>query len=191
MQERLPAARFSRSCAAPPEVVYDMLADLRSHLRWGGVKQRADFRLLSLEAPAGPARAGTIFASTGTIPFSGKRWEDRSTVCEAVRPSKFEFVTQAMVGSGPKAMIARYTHRYEIAPVEGGSTVTYTMTQQQVTHPFLRLALPVIRQMMWRVGIPMFAGRGFGNLLEDAAATARAHPLRHEAPAGRAEELGG
>ncbi|HSS93300.1 MAG TPA: SRPBCC family protein [Candidatus Dormibacteraeota bacterium] len=191
MQQRLPVARFSRTCAAPPEVVYDMLADLRSHLRWGGAKQRADFRLLSLNAPDGPASVGTIFATTGTIPMSGKRWEDSSTVCEAVRPSTFEFVTQGKVGSGPKAMMARYAHRYELAPVEGGSTVTYTMTQQQITNPFLRLALPVIRQMMWRVGIPMFAGRGFRNLLEDAEATARAHPVPHDAPAGRAVKLGG
>jgi len=47
--------------------------------------------------------------------------------------------------------------------------------------PILRLALPAIRQMMWSMGIPMFAGRGFRNLLRDAesaakpkAATARA-----------------
>ncbi|HEY2597680.1 MAG TPA: SRPBCC family protein [Candidatus Dormibacteraeota bacterium] len=190
MQQRLPAARFSRTCAAPPEVVYDMLADLRSHLRWCGANQRADFRLLSLEAPDGPARVGTIFATTGTIPMSGKRWKDSSTVSAAVRPSTFEFVTEGKVGSGPKAMMARYTHRYELALVEGGSSVTYTMTQQQITNPFLRLALPVIRQMMWRVGIPMYAGRGFRNLIEDAEATARAHPEPHDVAAGRAVEAG-
>jgi len=174
MGHQLPAVRLSKTCAAPPEAVYDMLADLHSHLHWGGEKQRRDFRILSLEAPDGPATVGTTFATTGAIPMSGKRWEDRSTVTAAARPSTFEFLTDARVGSGHRAMSARYIHRYEVTPVEGGCTVTYTQTQERITNPMLRLALPVIRQMMWRVGIPMFAGRGFRNLLRDAEASAKA-----------------
>ena len=61
--------------------------------------------------------------------MSRKRWEDTSTVTVATRPSRFEFVTEGRVGSGRQAMVAGYTHDYEIAPAEGGSTVTYTMTQ--------------------------------------------------------------
>ncbi len=178
MAQATPSMRLSRKCAAPPEVVYDMLADLRSHLDWGGVRQAGDYRLLSLEAPDEPATVGTVFASTGAIPMSRKRWEDSSTVTAAARPSTFEFVTEGRVGSGGQAMVARYAHRYEIATAEGGSTVTYTMTQERMANPLLRLALPVIRQMMWRVGIPMFAGRGFRNLLRGAerAATVRLAP---------------
>lgn len=167
--------RLSKSSAARPEVVYDLLADLRSHLRWGGGEQSRDFRLLSMDAPVGPAREGTVFMTTGTIPMSSKHWQDRSTVTVADRPSTFEFVTEARAGAGPNAMVARYRHRYEMAPADGGSSVTYTMTQEQVVHPLLRLGLPVIRQMMWAFGIPMFAGRGFRNLVaesEVAAATA-------------------
>ena len=167
--------RLSKSCAAPPEVVYDLLADLRSHLRWAGAEQSADFRLLSMDAPTGPARQGTVFTTTGSIPMSGKHWEDRSTVTEAARPEAFEFVTEARAGS----MAARYRHHYEIAATLGGSTVTYTMTQEAITNPSLRLGLPVVRQMMWTVGIPMFAGRGFRNLIADAQAEAK--PISFEA----------
>jgi hypothetical protein len=189
MGQGLPAVRFSRTCAAPPEVVYDMLADLRSHLRWGGTEQSGDFRLLSMEAPGGPATVGTIFATTGAIPMARKRWEDRSTVTVADRSSTFEFVTEGRVGSGPTAMVARYAHRYEIAPVEGGSRVTYAMTQMQIANPALRLGLPVVRDLSWRVMIPMFAGRGFRNLLADAEAAAKADLDRHSVPAGRAGEV--
>lgn len=189
MGQQRPAMRLSKTCAASPEAVYDMLADLRSHLRWAGSEQSGDFRLLSMEAPDGPAIEGTVFATTGTIPMSGKRWEDRSTVTVAARAKTFEFVTVGRVGSGPRAMVARYAHRYEIASVEAGSTVTYTMTQEQIANPFLRLGLPVMRQMMWRVGIPMFAGRGFRNLLADAEAATKASLDRHVVAAGRAGEV--
>jgi TusA-related sulfurtransferase len=64
-------------------------------LRWGGQEQSGDFRLLSLAAPDGPATVGTTFSTTGAIPMSRKRWEDRSTVTVAARPSTFEFVTDA------------------------------------------------------------------------------------------------
>jgi len=173
MGQQLSAMRLSRTCAAPREAVFDMLADLRSHLRWAGSEQSRDFRLLSMDAPDGPARAGTVFTTTGTIPMSAKRWEDRSTVTVADRPSTFEFVTEAHAGRGSNAMQARYVHRYELAPTQTGCTVTYTMTQEQIAHPILRLALPVVRQMMWSVGIPKFAGRGFSNLLQDAEAAAK------------------
>jgi hypothetical protein len=165
--------RLSKTCAAPAEVVYDLLTDLQSHLRWGGSQQSGDFRLLSMDAPDGPATVGTKFATTGTIPMTAKRWEDRSTVTKAVSPSLFEFATDAHAG----AMQARYVHRYEIAAASRGCTVTYTMTQEQIARPFLRLGLPVMRQMMWAVGIPMFAGRGFRNLLADAEAATKVQPV--------------
>jgi hypothetical protein len=173
MGQRLPNARLSRTCAAPPAAIYDLLADLRSHLQWGGAQQSGDFRLLSLDAPDGPAGVGTVFSSTGSIPMSGKHWEDRSTVTVAVRPSTFEFVTEAHVGTGTRAMLARYVHRYDVAPTSGGSLVTYTMTQEQIANPFLRLGLPLMRQLTWRFAIPMMAGRGFRNLLAAAEAPAR------------------
>jgi len=165
--------RLNRRCSAPPEIVYDVLADLRTHLTWGGAQQGSDFRLLSLDAPAGPATLGTSFSSTGAIPMSLRRWEDRSTVTMAVRPVSFEFVTHATVHRSKLSMRATYRHWYEIAATPGGSDVSYTLTQLDVLNPFLRLALPVVRTMTWRVGIPFLAGRGFRNLLAFAERGAR------------------
>jgi hypothetical protein len=159
---------LTRRSTASPEAIYDVLADLRSHLTWGGAEQRFGYGLLSLDAPAGPATTGTSFTSTGGIPMSPRRWEDRSAVTLAVRPSRFEFVTYASVQRGKRSMQATYAHRYEIASVPGGSTVTYTFTQLDLVNPILRLALPVMRTMTWRLGLPFMAGRGFRNLLATA-----------------------
>lgn len=168
MGQRQPTAKISLQCEARPEDVYDILADLRTHLEWGGARQSSDFRLLSLEAAAGPANVGTTFSSTGTIPMSGRRWKDRSTVTAADRPGKFEFTTDAQAGER-NAMTARYRHRYEISPAAGGSRVTYTLTELAIANPMLRMSLPGIRQMTWQVAIPMFAGRGLRSLLALAA----------------------
>ena len=97
--------------------------------------------------------------------MSARRWKDRSTVTLAVRPDIFEFVTCATVQRSPRSMEATYRHRYEIAVAPGGSEVTYTFTQLELVNPFLRLGLPVVRTMTWRVAIPFLAGRGFRNLL--------------------------
>ncbi len=158
-------ARFNRHCSAPPEVVYDLVADLGTHLTWGGADQKYQFRLLTLDAPAGPATVGATFASTGAIPMSLRKWNDRSTVTVAERPFSFEFVTQATMHRPRRSMEVTNRHRYEIAAAPGGSQVTYTFTQLNITHPLLRLGLPLVRAMTWRMGIPFMAGRGFRNLL--------------------------
>ena len=160
--------RLNQNCSAPPEVVYDIVSDLRTHLAWGGAEQRSDFRLLSLEAPAGPATVGTSFSSTGAIPMSLRKWSDHSTVTIAERPGTFEFVTHATVHRSRRSTEATYRHRYEIAAAPDGSDVTYTFTQLDISNPFLRLAFPVVRTMTWRVGIPFLASRGLRNLLATA-----------------------
>jgi hypothetical protein len=160
--------RLDKHCTAPPEMVSDTLADLQTHLEWGGAEQRSDFRLLSLDAPEGPATVGTSFTSTGAIPMSVRMWSDRSTVTIAERPDTFEFVTQATARRPRRSMEATYRHRYEITAAQGGSQVSYTFTQLEASHPFLRMALPVVRAMTWRVGIPFLAARGFRCLLATA-----------------------
>jgi len=156
---------LSKSSSAPPEAVYDLLADLESHLTWAGTQQTRDFRLLSLDAPASPATAGTTFSSTGSIPMSSQRWVDRSKVTAAERPNTFEFVTSATTRGARRSMEATYRHRYEIKAAQGGSNVSYTMTQLAVSNPLLRLSLPLVRELTWRLGIPFMAGRGFRNLV--------------------------
>jgi hypothetical protein len=78
--DRFTEVRFSDSCKAPAEAVYDLLADLRTHLQWGGRDQTRVFRLLSLDAVPEPATPGTVFTSTGAIPgsFDGGRTARRS-----------------------------------------------------------------------------------------------------------------
>jgi hypothetical protein len=172
--------RLTRHCSAPPDVVYDLLADLRTHIVWGGEQQRSDFRLLSLEAPVGPAGVGTVFTSTGAIPMSLRKWEDRSIVTVAERPHIFQFDTHATMHRPTRSMEATYRHRYEIAAAPGGSDVSYEFTQLDASNPLLRLGLPVVRTMTWRVGIPFMAGRGFRNLL----ATAEHLAMREQVAAG-------
>ena len=49
--EPLFGVRLVERSAAPAEIVYDLLADLRSHAEWGGRRQRSKrFRLTSVEA---------------------------------------------------------------------------------------------------------------------------------------------
>jgi len=160
--------QLTRSCSAPPDAVYDFLADLETHVIWAGAEQTSDFRLLSLEAPPGPASIGTTFTSTGTIPMSSRRWQDQSQVTAAERPNTFEFVTTATARGAKSSMEATYRHRYEIAATPGGSKVSYTMTQLTISNPVLRLGLPVAKDLTWRFGIPFMAGRGFRNLLSIA-----------------------
>jgi hypothetical protein len=171
---------LSRLCSAPPEVVYDFLADLGTHTTWGGKQQTSDFRLLSLEAPAGPATVGTTFTSTGTMPMSSRRWEDRSKVTAAERPNAFEFVTTATARGSRRSMEATYRHRYEIAATPGGSKVTYSMTQLTMSNPLLRLGLPVVKTLTWRLGIPFMARRGFRNLLAIAEQSANSGRVPRE-----------
>jgi hypothetical protein len=160
-----PALRFEGSTRAPAGAVYDLLTDLPSHLDWAGQQQLESTRLLSLEAPSGPAGVGTEFHSTGT---DGKaaRWVDRSVVTEASRPEVFEFVTegrrQGKPGSSPWLCTA--VHRYEITPQAGGCRVVYT---EQITRfdgaPRILLTRPVSR-LMFRVSAK-YMRRGFTALL--------------------------
>src|SRR6266536_2758172 len=109
------ALKFEGRSQAPAEAVYDLLADLGSHLEWAGAKQLETTRLLTMEAPAGPATVGTEFVTTGS---DGKaaRFADRSVVTEAIRPAVFEFVTESHRQGKPGSRPWQLTlvHHYEI-----------------------------------------------------------------------------
>ncbi len=160
-----PALRFEGSTRAPADAVYDLLADLQSHLDWAGERQLETTRLLTLEAPPGPAGVGTEFFSTGS---DGKaaRWADRSVVTEATRPEVFEFVTEGRRQGRPGTEPWRFTavNRYDIAREGEGSRVTFT---QQVTRwegaPKV-LRLPGLMRLLFRYS-SKFMRRGFDGLL--------------------------
>jgi len=63
---RNPVLRFEGITRAPAEAVYDVLADLPSHLDWAGDRQATTTRLLTMDAPSGPAGVGTEFRTTGS-----------------------------------------------------------------------------------------------------------------------------
>ena len=68
--------------AAPPRVVYETISDLRNHLDWSGERASSQtFKLLSIEAPGGPAAVGTAFTSSGAA--DNGTFHDRSEVTVA------------------------------------------------------------------------------------------------------------
>lgn len=159
---------------ASPENVYDALADLSSILDWSGRRQYKMFRLLSLEAPPGPAQVGTVFQSVGTIPMASTRWQNHSTVTKAARPTLFEVTTEGRIpwrkgapGEGT------FINVFEIEPAGTGSRVTYRAKQLRFRNPPWGLRYPLLRNMTYRVSIPMWFRRGFRNLLKTAEERAR------------------
>jgi hypothetical protein len=114
------------SCRATAEAVYEVLADVRSHLTWAGERQKKNARLLTIDAPAGPALVGTEFTTTGADPMG--RFTDRSVVTEATPSSVFEFVTEARLVT-KRGKVADWTnvHRYELAPSPSGCRIGYSI----------------------------------------------------------------
>jgi Polyketide cyclase / dehydrase and lipid transport len=162
---RNPVLRFEGSCRAPAEVVYDLLADLQSHLEWAGRRQGETTRLLTLDAPPGPATVGVEFFSTGS---DGKvaRWSDRSVVTEATRGEVFEFVTdgrrEGKPGSRPWLFTA--THRYVIEPAADGCRVVYTQDISRLDGAPAVLRAPVLSRLVFWISAK-FMRRGFDGLL--------------------------
>ena len=122
------------SCGAPPQVVYDTVADLRAHLEWSGERAADDdFKLLVLDAPAGAARVGTEFTSTGAN-FNGT-FHDRSVVTEATPPNRFAIETHARLDRRRgKAWEVQFLHRYDIRSEGSGSAITYTDTAHHMNY---------------------------------------------------------
>ncbi len=84
----------SVTSAASPQVVYDTIADLRNHLDWSGERASSEtFKLLSIEAPDGPAAVGTAFTSSGSA--DNGTFHDRSEVTVATSPTTFVIETDS------------------------------------------------------------------------------------------------
>ena len=157
---------FKGRSAAPPEVVYDVLADLRSHLEWGGKRQYKMFRL-ELDAPPGPAKEGTVYKSVGTIPMMSARWNNTTTVTEAQRPKVFETTTEGRI-PWPKQAAGEgaFVNRFEITPDGRGSRVVYRADQLRFLNPPWGLKYPIMRSMTYNINIPMWYRRGFRKMLK-------------------------
>jgi len=162
---RNPVIRFEGVTRAPAEVVYDVLADLNSHLDWAGQRQGETTRLLTMEAPPGPARVGTEFSTSGS---DGKvaRWSDRSVVTEATRPTVFEFVTEGRRQGKPGRPPWLFTavHRYSIANENGGSRVTYTEEMTRLDGAPKVMVTRGTSRLVFRISAK-YMRRGFDGLL--------------------------
>ncbi|ALV43591.1 hypothetical protein AU252_22440 [Pseudarthrobacter sulfonivorans] len=158
---------------APAHTVFEVLADLRLHPGWGGAEAST---LLSIEAPPGQATAGTEFTSTAEDAIC--RMRDSSVVTEAVRPSRFERVTESALESKKKGTQADWllVHRYEIHPDGNQSDVTYTCRLVRATAlpgPLAMFGIPVLRSLA--AGEWARASRaGLRRLIVAAQSTARA-----------------
>ena len=126
--------RTSTTSQATPEVVYDVISDLRAHLEWSGERASdPNFKLISMDAPDGPAQVGTWFKSVGAN-FNGT-FHDESVVAEATRPSVFVIETDARLDrKRGKPWSVHFIHRYDIDPNGNGTRITYTETIQRVNY---------------------------------------------------------
>ena len=169
--------RVEAAVGAPTEVVYDLLADVGSHLEWGGrMQKKKTYRLLSMEAPEEPASVGAEFSSSGADGMG--TFHDSSVVTEATRPGLFEFVTEARL-STKKGTVVEWTlvHRYEIASTGDGCAVSYTVRTVRISElpgPLALFNVPGLRALLTRVARSNVR-RGFRNLVKMAElrATAR------------------
>jgi hypothetical protein len=118
----------TESCKAPAYMVYDLLADLRSHMEWGGRRVPVSGqRLTSIQAPDGLATAGVEFDSVGAT-ASGE-WHDHSRLTISDRRQEFEFVTKGTLEYRPGRAPIRATsiHHYDIESNPEGCTVVYQL----------------------------------------------------------------
>jgi hypothetical protein len=106
--------RTSVTSSASPDGVYETIADLRNHLDWSGERASSDgFKLLTLDAPEGPAAIGTAFKSTGAA--DNGTFSDRSEVTVATRPTAFVIETDAHLDrTRGMPWDAHFVHRYDI-----------------------------------------------------------------------------
>ena len=74
---------FTIHTTTHPDLVFDVLQDLRAHLVWGGDQQASGFRLLSVDGPRGPLIEGDVFRTVGRVPLTAHRFEDESVVIRA------------------------------------------------------------------------------------------------------------
>jgi hypothetical protein len=165
------STQTSATSDASPEAVYDVITDLRAHLEWSGERTSDDkFKLLSLEAPEGPATVGTTFSSSGS---AGKdTFHDRSVVTEASKPNRFVIETDSLLDrKGAKTWEAHFSHRYELQPQGSGTRIVYTDTVERVNYlpywlkPWAR---PIFRILVNRADVKQL--RNLARLAEERAA---------------------
>ena len=166
----MPDLVLSAGASASPARVYATLADLSTHTTWAGsMHGKKNFGLRTLEASSEPAVVGTEFRSTGDDPMGS--FTDRSVVTEATDPSVFEFVTEGHLEpkkQGRPACDTRITYRFETAPADTGSTVTYRLHISKWTNA-PRVLRSVVLRPIARMATRSYAKKMLRNLAVYAA----------------------
>lgn len=134
---------------ATTEAVYAVLADLSTHTEWAGERQAKRTRLLTIDAPDGPAVVGTEFFSTGSDPMG--TFSDRSVVTQATPGKVFEFVTEARLTT-KKGIATDWTNveRYELERTADGCRIVTTSRVTRISELPGMVALfnvPVLREL--------------------------------------------
>lgn len=145
--------RVEATSAAKPQTIFDLLADLSSHLVWAGDRQAQKTRLLTIDAPTGPAAVGTEWRSTGADPMG--TFSDRSVVTEATPGKGFEFVTEARLTT-QKGRTSDWTsvERYDLEPTVEGCRIVATSRVTRISELPGMVALfnvPVLREIGLKV----------------------------------------
>ena len=108
------AYRWTMHVDAPPEGVFDALADVPNHPAWANPS--AKLRVFAVSE--GPPRLGATYRSEQV--FTGKPQTADLEIVEFDRPRTFAFRVSQRKQGGSKDV--HYTHRFVLSP-EGGGTV--------------------------------------------------------------------
>jgi hypothetical protein len=149
--------------AAPPRAVWDVLADVSTHLEWGGRRQTKHARLVAIDGPDRAIGVGDVWTSEGVE--LGGRWSDRSHVTEAEPGRLLVFETDGVLRppkGGPAT--SRWRHRYELQPTEdGGTRIRYTITCVRTDLPPALFRVPPVEPLLF-LGAKATSRRGVRNL---------------------------
>ena len=106
--------------------------------------------------------------------MNSARWHNASTVTVADRPRTFEVTTEGRI-PWPKRAAGEGTfiNQFDISAHGEGSRVVYRAKQLRFRNPPWGLRYPVLRNITYRVWIPIWFRRGFKNLLRMAEGRAR------------------
>ncbi|MEJ7633265.1 SRPBCC family protein [Aeromicrobium sp.] len=118
----------SITIATDPMTIYGQVADPSQMGRWSPENTGAE-----VPAPGTPATVGTVF--TGSNRRGRARWVTRCTVTEAVPGERFAFIVRAIGRRRPLITAAIASWSYDLAPVEGGTLVTETWTDNRKGWP--------------------------------------------------------
>jgi hypothetical protein len=157
--------RVEATSRASVDEVYAVLADLSTHTVWAGERQARKTRLLTIDAPPGPATVGTEFSSTGSDPMGS--FADRSVVTEAQPGKTFEFVTESRF-STKKGRTSDWTNveRYDLEPTDDGCRIVCVgrVTRMSELVGMLKLFnIPVLRGLVLKASARV-TGRTVRNL---------------------------